>query len=337
MRRNVIAFLKTCLTASLLACALHPCELPAQNAVDADVEEQAAGRPKRAAWTFDTGSEGWTGSYTAGISSNAQAWPGCIVVTPKVREDPYVYSPRIRLQADRRHVAHVRIFPLGSNKTVGNDLKIYWMSSAAALGEKQAIEISYDGRDCWLDLMLPIGQHENWAPRQITQLRLDPNQSYCGAKWIVDCFELNVNPPHMFDENAEGWTSGNGMSALTWADGKISARQTDASGQLFSPWILHRARSSDVLAVTVFAEAPTSGTHDMRVSWLTNDDREWNSEKSSRPVDFDTAGEWTEAKINIGRNPNWSNKEIVRMRLDFDRTDRGTRWLIERIDLRPGQ
>ena len=44
---------------------------------------------------------------------------------------------------------------------------------------------------------------------------------------------------------------------------------------------------------------------------------------------------WAELYFNVGANPGWSGQQITQLRLDFDNTSKGNRWLIDYIVFEP--
>ena len=147
------------------------------------------------------------------------------------------------------------------------------------------------------------------------------------------------NPPYTFDNDIDGWFPGGNISVLNhvappdWP-GCIYFDQTGNNGYIISPPISFVGSSSEVLSVRVYPQGGSSASHTAQVLFKSDTEHTWSADKSSSVVNFTARDKWTTVNIPIN-NPKWNNKGINRLRLYFDSTNRGTRWIIDSISRAP--
>lgn len=147
------------------------------------------------------------------------------------------------------------------------------------------------------------------------------------------------SPPYAFDNDCDGWFPGNYVSSINYAPaplwpGCMYFDQTGGSGYLISPPFDFVGSSSEVISVRLYPQGGNSASHTLQAYWKTDTDNLWNTSKSSPIVNYTAQNGWTTVNLNVN-NAAWIGKSINRLRLYFDSTNHGTRFIIDSISRAP--
>ena len=147
------------------------------------------------------------------------------------------------------------------------------------------------------------------------------------------------NPPHLFNTDIEGWFPGSGVSAINYAPeptwpGCMYFDQTANNGCVISPPVGFVGQASEVISVRLYAQAGTSASHNLRAFWRSDTDQTWNTGKASTTVSFTAQNGWATVNLPVSGSA-WVGKNINRLRLYFDSTNRNTRWIVDSVSRAP--
>ncbi|MDB6024957.1 MAG: hypothetical protein JWM68_1180 [Verrucomicrobiales bacterium] len=285
---------------------------------------------------FDTDVQGWTaGNGEAATWWAGSGWPG-VLVTDQTGNDGYVLGPSCSYTAPGYGPCiSVNVYPQ-SGGSANHDMQIFWTTTAEPFFDaaKSSPVITYTAQNNWMRLNFNVNQPKFYG-QTITQLRLDFDNTSVGTRWIVnDIWPENTSPIWFFGADINGWTPGNAMSALAWADaswgGAVYGDQTGNDAYIFSPAGLnYLSGQNDLIHVRVYPQNGTTASHDMQVFWI-GAGESWDAAKSSAVVNFSAQNGWADVYIPVGANPNWVHW-IHQIRLDFDQTNHGTRWIVDYV------
>jgi len=146
-------------------------------------------------WHFDNAGDvmGWyAGHSQTDPWQYSSGWPG-ILVTDQTGNDGYIYSPTIsgsgypyNYLGGVNDWLHVRVYPQNGS-TTAHDMGLYWITSAdGAWNEAKSSHVTFNGKDQWVDVYIPLGQNATWPAGHMTQFRLDFDQTNHGNRWIID-------------------------------------------------------------------------------------------------------------------------------------------------------
>ncbi|MDB6027261.1 MAG: amidase [Verrucomicrobiales bacterium] len=179
-----------------------------------------------------------------------------------------------------------------------------------------------------------------WRTWAAANLGIDPNcnsHSDPGAYWDWTHLMALVNvenPPYTFASDKMGWTAGNSMSGITWNGtswpGIIYGDQTGSDAYFYSPATSYTGDGAGLVNVSVYPQNGTSASHDMQVFWKTSDDDTWTAGKSSPVVNYTAQNNWIRLNVNVNQ-ADYVGELISQLRLDFDQTSVGTRWLVNHV------
>ncbi len=141
-------------------------------------------------------------------------------------------------------------------------------------------------------------------------------------------------PNYAFSSDAQGWTSGHSLTAVTWTaccnwPGIIYADQNGSDAYFYGPSTLFNGAANASVNVNVYIQN-TAAPHDMQLFWKTQASNTWTASKSSAVVNYTWPGTW--ARMNLDANySSWSGDIINQLRLDVDQNSSGNRFLIDHI------
>ncbi len=180
---------------------------------------------------------------------------------------------------------------------------------------------------------------------------VDINNCVCGGShwdpgsgWNWDYFMSVVNgttytnPPYLFGDGAQGWSAGNSASGIAWtgADswgGSIYFDQTGNDCFIYSPATsITGAYAPQVINVDFYAQNGNTNAHDLQVFWKTNAENSFTADKSSEIASYTAQNSYATVNLHIDNNK-WWGQTINQLRLDFDNTNHGNRWIINHIVL----
>ncbi|MGI6294711.1 MAG: DNRLRE domain-containing protein [Armatimonadota bacterium] len=186
-------------------------------------------------WPFSSDVGGWTaGNSLTTPWHTASGWPGCLV-TDQTGNDAYMFSPTIsgsgfpfNYLGGVNDWIKLRIYPQNGT-TSAHDLRVYWThSSDTTWSDTKSVPVTYNGKNGWVDVYVPVGQSPHWERQHITRLRVDFDQVNQGTRWIVDeisCLQLgNDSTAPTVPTGLNATATGGNTVELTWT------ASTDATG-----------------------------------------------------------------------------------------------------------
>jgi hypothetical protein len=141
----------------------------------------------------------------------------------------------------------------------------------------------------------------------------------------------------LFETSADGWTTGNGSGAVgftsgSWPEGVAFATQNANDcwwkGPVLTPG--YTGFSDGCVNVKVYPQNGTTANHDMKVYYTTTV-QNWFSESYSSPtVTYAKQNAYISLNFDVN-GPNFGNRTITQLRLDFDAVNHGNTWIVDRI------
>lgn len=146
-----------------------------------------------------------------------------------------------------------------------------------------------------------------------------------------------INPPYNFDADSQGWYAGNSSTAPVWTNccgwpGIIYPDQTGNDCWIYGPNTNFVGSANQVITVNVYPQNGSTASHDMQVFFKTNAENTWTADKSSPIVNYTAQNSWAVVTLNMN-NAKWTGQTINQLRLDFDQTNHGNRWIVDYIRL----
>lgn len=144
-----------------------------------------------------------------------------------------------------------------------------------------------------------------------------------------------INPPYVFNSNAQGWTSGTGMAGLTWTDccgwtGIIYGDQTGDDARFYSPVTSYTGPGAAAINVSIHPQNGTSANHDMQIFYKTAADNTWTAGKASPIVNYTAQNSWIRLNLNLNQGA-YVGDTIKQLRLDFDQVSGGARFIVNHV------
>lgn len=138
-----------------------------------------------------------------------------------------------------------------------------------------------------------------------------------------------------FSNGTDGWAAINGTTGLGWVNdatwpGVIYADQIANDAYWFSPATSFSGTSDASVNVSVYPQSGTSSSHDMKVYWKTSAENFWDEAKSTPLVTYNRKDAWIRLNLNCS-NAKFSGQTVNQIRLDFDGTSKGTRWIVNHV------
>jgi hypothetical protein len=298
-------------------------------------------------YVFNTDTQGWTlGNSLTGLGYNNSSWPG-IIYADQTGNDAFYYSPPTSYTGPGQGVINVSVYPQ-SGTTAAHDMQIFWKTLAdnTWTASKSSPVVNYTMQNGWIRLNLDVNSAA-YVGQAISQLRLDVDAVNSGTRWIVNHVVSQSSLRWYFDSNAMGWTPGHGASAITWYNtgwpGIIYFDQTGDDPYIYSSTSYFNSAgpykflgaANDKIHVRVYPQNGNTANHDMQVFWTTANDSTWTESKSVSTT-YTGQNQWVDVYLNVGSNPLWNSANnsvggITQIRLDFDQTNHGNRWIIDSI------
>lgn len=291
-------------------------------------------------FTFGGDAQGWTpGNAVTGFTwTNCCGWPG-IIYCDQVGTDSFIYSPATSFGGAGNQLIHVRVFPQ-SGSSANHEMQAFWKTNSSNVWDaaKSSNVVSYVAQDTWHDVYL--GLNGTWTGQTINQIRIDFDQANTGTRWIVDTVEVVniVQPPYNFDGDAQGFAAGNGITGFTWTNccgwpGIIYGDQVGNDAFYYGPRSYFGGGSGDWVKVRVFPQAGNTANHDMQIHWATTQEPGFSGGKASPTVNYVAQDTWTDVYCQVGNNALWAGKTIIQLRVDFDQTNHGNRWIVDSVQI----
>ncbi len=295
-------------------------------------------------YLFGAGTEGWTAGngICCGLGWTATGWPG-VIYGDQSAGDASFYGPQTSFAAPGESVINVSLYPQNGN-TAAHDMQLFWTSSAEPFWDaaKSTPVVNYTGQNNWVTLNLDASGNGKFVGQNITRLRLDFDNVNQGNRWILNHVIVQSTLRWRFDTSTMGWTAGNSVLAPWWVGsgwpGCIVVDQTgnDASiisgSQYFAsagPYN-YIGGSKDTIHVRIYPQNGNTVAHDMQVFWTTTGDGAWSESKSVQAT-FNAQNAWADVYLPVGDNPSWVGAHVNNLRLDFDQTNHGNRWIIDYV------
>jgi Fibronectin type III domain len=234
---------------------------------------------------------------------------------------------------------HLSIDPQ-SGSSANHDMQVHWKTNASNTWDaaKSTNIVNYVAQNNWHDVYL--GLNGLWTGQTINQIRLDFDQANTGTRWIVDLVEVVniVQPPYNFDANAQGFAAGNAITGFTWTNccgwpGIIYGDQVGDDAYYFGPRSYFGGGSGDWIKVRVFPQAGNTANHDMQIHWATTAEPGFTASKASPTVTYVAQDSWADVYLQVGNNALWAGKTIIQLRVDFDQTNHGNRWIVDSVQI----
>jgi hypothetical protein len=298
-------------------------------------------------WIFNTDTQGWSlGNSLTALGYDNTGWPG-IIYADQVGNDAFYYSAPCSYTGQGEGVVNVSVYPQSGN-TAAHDMQVFWTTAADNTwsGSKSSPPVNYTAQNNWIRLNLNVNNGA-YVGQNITQLRLDVDSVNSGTRWIVNHVVPQSSLRFYFDTSAMGWTPGNAVSGFTWYNtgwpGIIYFDQTGNDPFIYCPtsWFdaagpyKYLGAANDRIHVRVYPQNGNTANHDMQVFWTTTTDGTWTESKSTY-VTYTGQNQWVDVYLPVGTNPNWSSANnasggISQIRLDFDQTNHGNRWIVDYV------
>ena len=142
-----------------------------------------------------------------------------------------------------------------------------------------------------------------------------------------------------FGGGTDGWTTANGASrhvldrAAQLERGRststrraMTATSTARPPTSAAPW------APQTVNVDFYPQNGNTAAHDMQLFWKTNAENFWDAPKSTPVVNYTAQNAWATVNLSIN-NAKWWGQTINQLRLDFDQTNHGNRWIINHVVL----
>ncbi len=296
-------------------------------------------------YLFGSSAEGWTsGNSASGIAyTGPSSWNGSIYFD-QTGNDCWIYSPATNFTgAWAPQVLNVDVYPQ-SGTSAAHDMQLHWKTNAenSFAANKASPIVNYTAQNAWATVNLFVDSNKWWG-QTVNQLRLDFDQVNHSTRFIINHVVLQNALWWHFDNAGDvmGWYAGHSQTApwqySTGWPGILVTDQTGNDGFIYSPAISgsgfpfnYIGGVNDWLHVRVFPQNGSTTAHDMAVYWIKDTDGVWNEAKSTH-VTFNGKDQWVDVYLPVGQNPHWPAGHITQLRLDFDQTNHGNRWIIDYI------
>jgi len=296
-------------------------------------------------YLFGSSSEGWTnGNSASGIAyTGPDSWNGSIYFD-QTGNDCFIYSPAQNFTGVwGPQCVNVDLYPQ-SGTTAAHDMQLFWKTNAenAFAADKSTPVVNYNAQNSWTTVNLYINNSKYWG-QTVNQMRLDFDNTNHSTRFIVNHVVLQNSPWWHFDNAGDvmGWYAGNAMTA-PWQTaggwpGCLVSDQTGNDGYLLSPPLggsgypyNYLGGVNDWIHVRVFPQNGSTTAHDLGLYWVHQGDGAYTEAKSTH-VTFNAKDGWADVYFPVGQNANWPASHITQLRLDFDQTNHGNRWIVDYI------
>ncbi len=295
-------------------------------------------------YLFGGGNDYWTpGNSTSAIWWTGADWNGSMYFD-QTGNDAYVHSPATNFGGVwGPQTVNVDFYAQNGN-TAAHDLQLFWKTNGENFWDapKSTPVVNYNAQNSWATVNLYINNAKWWG-QTINQLRLDFDQVNHGNRWIVNHFVLQNALWWHYDNAGDvmGWYAGNALTAPWQTSGGwpgiLVTDQTANDAILLSPSLSgsgfpynYLGGVNDWIHVRVFPQNGSTNVHDMALYWITSADGTWSESKSTH-VTYVAQDAWADVYLPVGRNATWPAGHITQLRLDFDQTNHGNRWIVDYI------
>jgi hypothetical protein len=167
----------------------------------------------------------------------------------------------------------------------------------------------------------------------------DPGAGWDWGYYINQVNGVNyTNPPYLFDGGSiNGWTPGNSASGITstgadWR-GSMYFDQTGNDCFVYSPTTnFGGVWAPQTVNVDFYPQNGNTAAHDLQLFWKTNAENSFSATKSTPVAYYDAQNSWATVNLSINSDK-WWGQTINQLRLDFDNTNHGNRWIVNHFVL----
>ncbi len=144
------------------------------------------------------------------------------------------------------------------------------------------------------------------------------------------------NPSYFFDSSNDGFTQGNSSGPIAWTNsgwpGVAYADQTGNDMFWYSPPTSYTGGGDPSINIQLFPQNGSSANHTLQLFWKTAAENFWDSLKSTPRVSYAAQNQWTSINLSMNNAKYW-NQAINQLRLDFDDTNVGARFIVNHVYL----
>ncbi|MGW8256200.1 MAG: hypothetical protein ACWGMZ_01820, partial [Thermoguttaceae bacterium] len=140
-----------------------------------------------------------------------------------------------------------------------------------------------------------------------------------------------------FSSSQENWRAGGGCTAVGWTNGSwpgvAYATQNGSNCYWLGPTEYLPGNSVGAhpcVLVSLYPQSGNSANHTMRLQWITTDDRNWDSNKSTSTVSYTKQNAYTAISLDVNKS-SFTSKTINQYRLNFDSNNTATTWIVDYI------
>lgn len=142
------------------------------------------------------------------------------------------------------------------------------------------------------------------------------------------------NPSYYFNSDNEGWTVGNASNGPAWTNtgwpGVAYGDQLGSDMFWYSPPTSYAGGGDPSINVQIYPQNGSSASHTMQMFWKTNAENTWDSTKSTPRIGYTAQNSWISLNLNLNNSKYWY-QTINRLRLDFDDTSVGARFIVNHV------
>lgn len=295
---------------------------------------------------FDGGSDTWfVGNGGSPMQwTNCCGWPG-IDYTDQIADDCWINSGTTNFTGlYGPECYNVNVYPQYGS-TQNHDIQAHWRTVADNIwsAAKSSPVVNYSAQNAWACVNLDVN-NDKWWNQTIVGMRVDFDAINHGNRWLVNHIVKQSQFWWHYSSDIMGWTPGNSLSALWqttccgWSMGILYCDQTGNNAYMLSPAInpgpewpyRYIGGSNDKIQVIVYPQNGNTTSHDMAIYWTHESDGTWNEAKSTH-VSYTGQNQWVTVTLPVGTNTNWAAKHITQIRVDFDETNHGNRWLVDSV------
>lgn len=297
-------------------------------------------------YLFDADTQHWTlGGGASGLNWAGGGWNGSLYFD-QTGNDASIYSGTTNFGGPwNGQTINVNVYPQNGT-TSAHDMQAFWKTTAENFFDsaKSTPVVNFTAQNAWATVNLFINSPKWWG-QTINQLRLDVDNTNHGNRWIINHVVKQSTLWYHFAYDTMGWTATGSLTPTWWiSDGQwpgcLVTDQTGNDANMLGPAIPvngdfpfnYIGGSNDRLHVRVYPQNGTTTSHDMAVYWIHAGDTTWNQAKHVA-VNYTGKNQWVDVYLPVGTNANWATKHITQLRLDFDSTNHGNRWIVDYITI----
>lgn len=295
-------------------------------------------------YLFGSNTENWRAGNSSAVSWTS-GYSGSIYFDQAVN-DCNIYSGTTNFvgYSASAQTLNVDVY-IQSGTGTSHDMQAFWKTNAEDYWDtaKSTPVVSYTvANSTWTAVNLVMNNNKWWS-QTVNGLRLDVDNTSHGNRFIINHIVKQNSLWWPFGADTQGWTAYHSLSTPWWTDccswpGILVTDQTGDDAVLQSPAIPvdgnhpynYLGGLNDKIHVRVYPQNGTTANHDMAVYWRTTADGTYTESKSTH-VTYTGQNQWVDVYLPVGNNANWVEDHITQIRLDFDNTNHGNRWIVDTI------